>query len=216
MDGSLLRTDDTGQLSADQGVALDHLRLGWRPVVARDRRVLGVRIEIRAPNTAEASLTSTVGAVIAALADQTTSRPRGIVVLAPTPLSLTTDLQTIGEWSRKANVMLEIGAEALTTRQLPLIEAAHQSGLKFVLRKSAHPLPRDTQRLFAAVVDAESGQSHDGEPALWVRTCTRARCRIRIGARRPGDHRLAARRTDGRTVCRSWSRPGARCSTSCG
>ena len=170
MDGSLLRTDDTGQLSADQGVALDHLRLGWRPVVTRDRRVLGVRIDIRAtPNTAEASLTSTVGAVIAALADQTTSRPRGIVVLAPTPLSLTTDLQTIGEWSKKANVMLEIGAEALTTRQLPLIEAAHQSGLKFVLRKSAHPLPRDTQRLFAAVVDAESGQSHDGEPALWVR-----------------------------------------------
>ena len=169
MDGSLLRTDDTGQLSADQGVALDHLRLGWRPVVARDRRVLGVRIEIRVPNTAEASLTSTVGAVIAALADQTTSRPRGIVVLAPTPLSLTTDLQTIGEWSKKANVMLEIGAEALTTRQLPLIEAAHQSGLKFVLRRSAHSLPRDTQRLFAAVVDAGSGQSHDGEPALWVR-----------------------------------------------
>ena len=117
MDGSFLRIDDTGQLSADQGVSLDHLRLGWRPVVARDRRVLGVRIDIRAtPNTAEASLTSTVGAVIAALADQTTSRPRGIVVLAPTPLSLTTDLQTIGEWSRKANVMLEISAEALTTR----------------------------------------------------------------------------------------------------
>jgi EAL and modified HD-GYP domain-containing signal transduction protein len=66
--------------------------------------------------------------------------------------------------------MLEIGAEALTTQQLPLIEAAHQSGLKFVLRKSAHPLPRDTQRLFTAVVDAlESGQSHDGAPALWVR-----------------------------------------------
>jgi EAL and modified HD-GYP domain-containing signal transduction protein len=79
-------------------------------------------------------------------------------------------LQTIGEWSRKANVMLEIDAEALTTRQLPLVEAAHQSGLKFVLRKSAHPLPRDTQRLFAAVVDAsESGQSHHGAPARWVR-----------------------------------------------
>jgi EAL and modified HD-GYP domain-containing signal transduction protein len=171
MDGSLLRPDAAGQLSADQGVALDHLRLGWRPVVARDRRVLGVRIEIRAtPGTAEASLASTVGAVIAALADQTTSRSRGIVVLAPTPLSLTTDLQTIGEWSSKANVMLEISAEVLTTRQLPLIEAAHQSGLRFVLRKSVHPLPRDTQRLFAAVVDAsKSGQSHDGALALWVR-----------------------------------------------
>lgn len=169
MDGSLLRPA-AGQLSADQGVALDHLRLGWRPVVSRDRRVLGVRIEIKAaPGAAEASLTSTVGAVIAALADQTTARSRGIVVLAPPPLSLTTDLQTIGEWSRQANVMLEIGAEALTARQLPLIEAAHQSGLKFVLRKSAHPLPRDTQRLFTVVVDGVDSGPHEGTPALWVR-----------------------------------------------
>ena len=168
MDGSLLQPDDTSQLSA-AGVALDHLRLGWRPVVARDRRVLGVRIEIRTTSTAEASLKSTVGAVIAALADQTTSKSRGIVVLAPGPLALNTDLETIGDWSRKANVMLEIGAEALTPRQQPLIEAAHQRGLKFVLRKSAHMLPRDTQRLFAAVVDSAEGQPSQDSPALWVR-----------------------------------------------
>ena len=170
MDGSLLRLDDAAERAADQGVALDHLRLGWRPIVARDRRVLGVRIEIRpAPNAAE-SLTSAVGGVIAALADQTTSSPRGIVVLAPTPVSLNTELQAIVEWGRKANVLLEIGAEVMTPKHLPLIEAAHQGGLRFVLRQSKHPLPRDTQRLFTAVVDdSESGRSHDGASALWVR-----------------------------------------------
>ena len=167
MDGSLLRPDDATR-TADQGVALDHLRLGWRPVVARDRRVLGVRLEIRAALTADAS-TSTIGAAIAALADQTTSPSRGFVVLAPTSLCLNADLQAIGEWSGRVNVMLEIGAEALTARQLPLIETAHRSGLKFVLRQSAQPLPRDTERLFSAAIDNSAGRGRDGAISLWVR-----------------------------------------------
>ncbi len=170
MDGSLLRSDDA-QHATDQGVALDHLRLGWRPIVARDRRVLGVRIEIKpTPSAAEVTSAATVGAVMAALADQTTSSSRGIVVLSPAPLSLGSDLKTIGEWRGKANVMLEVGADALTAPQLPLIEVAHQNGIKFVLRRSSHPLPRDWHRLFAAVVDAPgSAKSHDVTPALWVR-----------------------------------------------
>ena len=169
MDGSLLRLDET-QHATDQGVALDHLRLGWRPIVGRDRRVLGVRIEISVtPGAAEASSAATLGAVIAALADQTTSPSRGIVVLAPTPLSLSSDLQTIGQWKSKANVMLEVGADALTARQLPLLEAAHQDGHQFVLRNSTQPLPRDSHRLFAAVIDAPGTGKHDGVPALWVR-----------------------------------------------
>ena len=169
MDGSLLRLDET-QHATDQGVALDHLRLGSRPIVGRDRRVLGVRIEISVtPGTAEASSAATLGAVIAALADQTTSPSRGIVVLAPTPLSLSSDLQTIGQWKSKANVMLEVGADALTARQLPLLEAAHQDGHRFVLRSSTQPLPRDSHRLFAAVIDAPATGKHDGVPALWVR-----------------------------------------------
>ena len=169
MDGSLLRLDET-QHATDQGVALDHLRLGWRPIVGRDRRVLGVRIEISVtPGTAEASSAATLGAVIAALADQATSPSRGIVVLAPTPLSLSSDLQTIGQWKSKANVMLEVGADALTARQLPLLEAAHQDGHRLVLRSSTQPLPRDSHRLFSAVIDAPATGKHDGVPALWVR-----------------------------------------------
>ncbi len=105
MDGSLLRLDDATERAADQGVSLDHLRLGWRPIVARDRRVLGARIEIRpAPNAAE-SLTSTVSGVIAALADQTSSPSRGIFVLAPTPLSLKSELtgdRRMGHESQRA------------------------------------------------------------------------------------------------------------------
>ena len=169
MDGSLLRVDET-QHATDQGVALDHLRLGWRPIVGRDRRVLGVRIEISVtPGTAEASSAATLGAVIAALADQTTSPSRGIVVLAPTPLSLSSDLQMIGQWKTKANVMLEVGADALTGRQLPLLEAAHQDGHRFVLRSASQPLPRGSHRLFGAVIDAPATGKHDGMPALWVR-----------------------------------------------
>ena len=168
MDGSLLRPDEARQLS-DHGIALDHLRLGWRPIVARDRRVLGVRIEIRqTPGAPELSLVPAVGAVIAALADQTASRSRGIFLLAPTFAALNANLQTVAEWGRKANVMLEIGPDALTAQQLPMIESAHQSGLKFVLRPSSHPLPRDTQRLFAASVDAAGGAPLHQLP-LWVR-----------------------------------------------
>ncbi len=168
MDGSLLRLDDTPDVT-DQGVALDHLRLGWRPIVGRDRRVLGVRIEISAtPGTSEVSSAATLGAVVAALADQTTSPSRGIVVLAPTPLSLNSDLQTIAQWKSKANVMLEVGSDAMTARQLPLIEAAHQNGHKFVLRGSSQPLPRDSHRLFAAVIDTPAKGRHDNA-ALWVR-----------------------------------------------
>jgi len=170
MDGSLLRLDDANQRAAEQGVALDHLRLGWRPIVARDRRVLGVRIEIRRAADAVETSTPTVGSVIAALADQTTTPSRGIVVLAPTPLSLSTELQAISEWSRQSSVLFEVEAEALTARQLPMVEAAHQAGQKFVLRKTKHSLPRDTQRLFTAIVDAsDSGSSNDPALPLWVR-----------------------------------------------
>ena len=170
MDGSLLRLDDANQRTAEQGVALDHLRLGWRPIVARDRRVLGVRIEIRRAADAGETSTSTVGAVVAALAEQTTAPSRGIVVLAPTSPSLNTELQAIREWSGQSSVVFELDAEALSARQLPMVEAAHQAGQKFVLRKTQHSLPRDTQRLFTAVVDdSESGRSHDAALPLWVR-----------------------------------------------
>ena len=195
MDGSLLRLDNATDARSDQGVALDHLRLGWRPIVTRDRRVLGVRIEIRpAPNTAE-SLTSTVGAVIAALADQTTSSSRGIVVTRAdatfTEHRIAGD-RRMGQQSQRD--CLKFGAEVMTPKHLPLIEAAHQGGLRFVLRQSKHPLPRDTQRLFTAVVDdSESGRSHDGASALWVRDVhTRSDVESAFGTRRAGDDRLAA------------------------
>ncbi len=38
-----------------------------------------------------------------------------------------------------------------------------------MLRSSAQPLPRDSHRLFAAVIDAPGTGKHDGVPALWVR-----------------------------------------------
>jgi len=177
MDGSLLRPDDdaTARQAAGGAVALEHVRLGWRPIVARDRRVLGVRIEIKAaPDAADTARAPALDAVICALADAM-SAPRGIVVLAPMMSTLDSELNAAVEWSEKVDnsgggVMLELGAEALTSQQQPLIEAAQRKGLRFVLRQSSQSPPRDWQRLFAAVVaGADNDQTYDGEPALWVR-----------------------------------------------
>lgn len=176
MDGSLSRLDNAKHPPTSEGVALDYLRLGWRPIVGRDRRILGVRIEIgTAPSTAEATSASTLGAVIGALADQASTLPRGLIVFAPGESSLESDLTTLTAWSKKSagksGLMLEVAAESLSTRQWPLIEAAHREGMRFVLRKSAHSPPRDWQRLFAAVVSAGDGKIPAGEsaPPLWVR-----------------------------------------------
>ena len=172
MDGSLLRPDDaTARQAVGGAIALEHVRLGWRPIVARDRRVLGVRIEIQAVHDAAGTA---LNAVVAALADQMPA-PRGIVVLAPLMSTLAPELNGVLEWSEKVNnngggIMLELGAEALTTQQLPQIEAAQRKGLRFVLRQSSQSPPRDWQRLFAAVVAGTANdQTYDGEPALWVR-----------------------------------------------
>ena len=184
MDGSLLRLDDAADPRAAGTVALDHIRLGWRPIVARDRRVLGVRIEVKA--AADATSTTTLSAVVATLIGHA-SLPRGIFVLAPVASTFDSELNAIAEWGGiSGNIMLEVGAESLTTRQLPLIEAVQRKGMRFVLRQSAHPLPRDWQRLFAAVVTtAGNDRIRDGEPALWVRDAhTRAdvECALARGA----------------------------------
>lgn len=178
MDGSLLRLD--ARQTAAEGVALDHVRIGWRPLVARDRRILGVRIEVRAAPgavaTAEAVPTSPLGAVIAALADQNSSLPRGRIVLSAGAASLESDLTTIGKWNEKGiggHLLLEIGADALTPQHMPLIEAAHRKGMQFVLRSSAQPVPRDVHRLFAAVIAGGGHQRVDKDEThatpLWVR-----------------------------------------------
>lgn len=176
MDGSLLRPEDsTARQAAGGAVALEHVRLGWRPIVARDRRVLGVRIEVKeTKDAAGAGCASALTAVVAALADQT-SAPRGMIVLAPSVSTLDSELNAAVEWSEKVDnsgggIMLEFGAEALTSQQRPLIEAAQRKGLRFVLRQSSQSPPRDWQRLFTAVVaGADNDQAYDGEPALWVR-----------------------------------------------
>ncbi|MGH6609541.1 MAG: HDOD domain-containing protein, partial [Burkholderiaceae bacterium] len=166
MDGSLSRLDGAlHHQSAAEPAALEHLRLGWRPIVARGRRVLGVRIEIKA-TSAEASSSLPLNAVVAQLADQG-SASRGLIVLAPSYGSIPAQLSAL-EHAQK-NIVLEIGAEALTSQHLPLIDAAQRTGTRFVLRASGHPLARDWQRLFiAAVCGAASSQALEGVP-MWVR-----------------------------------------------
>ncbi|MEP6608478.1 MAG: hypothetical protein ABJA83_07335 [Burkholderiaceae bacterium] len=188
MDGSLTRLDGSKSQVSSEGVALDHLRLGWRPIVGRDRRILGVRIEIGTiPGAADSKSTSTLGAVIAAMNDQASLLPRGLVVLASGPSSFESDLTEIAAWSKKAigksSLMLEVVGESLTPRHVALIETAHRDGVQFVLRKSAHPLPRDLHRLFSAAVTGGGKPEQDAAMLpLWVRdTHTRAEVESALG-----------------------------------
>ncbi len=175
MDGSHLRPADSlyDEVSSE-GVALDDLRLGWRPIVGRDRRILGVRIEVAAAPGTETAAAAAVGAVISALADQTSLLPRGVAVLAMGPSSLESDIAIVRDWNKKAagksGLMLEVSWEALTNRQLEAIAVAHRDGVRFVLRQSAKAPPRDWQHMFAAVVAGnDKARGHDGTPPLWVR-----------------------------------------------
>jgi EAL and modified HD-GYP domain-containing signal transduction protein len=108
------------------------------------------------------------------------------MVLAPAFGSLEAHLQAVNECGSRAGIVLEVGAEMLTSRNMPMIDAARANGVRFVLRASGHPLPRDWQRLFIAVVQGAAGSvAHDGVPALWVRdtvTRTDVDCALARGA----------------------------------
>lgn len=170
MDGSRLMPDDI-PLQAAATASLDRVRLGWKPIVARDRRVLGVRVELRAVDS-DAKLA--FSSVLALLAEDAAAA-RGLFVLSPVHGTLDSQLDALTA-TPLPGVALEIGAEVLTADHVPLIDAAQQRGLRFVLRQSGHPLPRDWQRLFIATVQGTANsQTRDGAPVLWVRdTMTRA------------------------------------------
>ena len=185
MDGSLLRPDDVlHQQDAGNSAALEGLRFGWRPIVARDRRVLGARLELKAVGGAAALAEPSIAPVIRALDPHAPTR--GLMVLAPVFGSLETHLQAVSEHGSRAGIVLEVGAEKLTSHTMPMIDAARGNGVRFVLRASGHPLPRDWQRLFIAVVQGAAGSpAHDGVPALWVRdtvTRTDVECALARGA----------------------------------
>lgn len=169
MDGALLDLDRETQAveSAGASASLDGLRLGWRPIVARDRRVIGMRIELSpAGGRPAAPLAARLAAVLAGLAaDGALSMPRGLVVLAPRGMGPDASL---ARWRAPRNVLLEIGSGHLDAAHEPLIEAARRSGLSLVLRAD-QPVARDLRRRFSHVIEGPVGAGAAAiDPTLWV------------------------------------------------
>ena len=171
MDGSRLDVDrGTRPAEADgASLSLEALRLGWRPIVARDRRVIGMRIELYpAAGRPPESLARLLAAVLAGLAaDESLSFPRGLVVLSPGGMAPDASL---ARWRGPRNVLLEVGSETLDASHGPLVEAAQRAGLPLVLR-SGKPVPGDLRRRFSYVIEgpAPASGATEIDPTLWVR-----------------------------------------------
>lgn len=170
MDGSLIEVA-RGTLPAvakGAAVSLEALRLGWRPIVSRDRRVIGMRIEVcpAAGGPAE-SLAALLATVLAGLAaDESLSFPRGLVVLSPCGMAPDASLV---RWRGPRNVLLEVGSETLDATHGPLVEAAQRAGLPLVLRVG-RPVPRDMRRRFSYVIEGPcTAGAAEIDPTLWVR-----------------------------------------------
>lgn len=147
---------------------LEDLRLGWRPIVARDRRVIGMRIEIRVPDGKPESLATLLATVLAGLsADDTVPFPRGLVVLCPCGIAPDASL---AHWRGPRNVRLEVGAGTIDTSHAPLLAAAQRAGLQLVLRLDGRRAAPELRRHFTHVIadTAEPGRQAD-DAGLWVR-----------------------------------------------
>lgn len=130
-----------------------------------------MRIEVRAANphtpTTMASLLATIVAGLAA--DEATSFPRGLVVIAP--LGLAPDA-SLARWRGPRSVMLEVGSETIDASRLPALEALQRSGMPLVLRLApGHRRPTDRSR-FAYVIEgaapATTAPRHEVDAHLWV------------------------------------------------
>ncbi len=174
MDGTFLDVDRATPPAAADGasVSLGTLRLGWRPIVSRDRRVIGMRIEVCASGEGRPeSLAALLAAVLAGLAaDESLSLPRGLVVLAPCGMAPDASL---ARWRGTRNVLLEVGSETLDATHGPLLEAARRAGLPMVLRMDGKPLPRDLRCRFSYVIEGPgtigATDATEIDPTLWVR-----------------------------------------------
>jgi hypothetical protein len=168
MDGTILDVDRaTPPAAADGTVSLGTLRLGWRPIVSRDRRVIGMRIEIcawegRPSRSPRCSLRCWQ-------ADESSHCP---VAWSYSHLRMAPDA-SLARWRGARNVLLEVGSETLDATHGPLLEAARRAGLPMVLRTDGKPLPRDLRCRFSYVIEGPgtigAADATEIDPALWVR-----------------------------------------------
>lgn len=123
----------------------------WSPVIGRDLRPLGVRVQIRRIPSAtalatESSLAMALDAVLTGFVNEGgVSFPHGLVLLAPQDMKLDVSMLT---WRPPRNVVVELSAAALSDEEsLRFLFEVHRSGVRFALRLKSHEALPEASRL---------------------------------------------------------------------
>ena len=120
---------------APEPIDLGVVTPGWQPLVARDLRPVGFRLELRAGDHDPATLPLADlldGVLGGFVAEGATSFPHGLMVLAPVDLPLDDSLLA---WSAPRNVLLEIDQHELEDAQrLQRLLEVQRRGVRLVLR----------------------------------------------------------------------------------
>jgi EAL and modified HD-GYP domain-containing signal transduction protein len=123
---------------ASTAVPLDGVALRWSPVVGRDERPIGFRLDVsgRAPG---ASLAALLDAALAGFTDEASGMPHGLVLLAPHDC---VPDESLGFWGAPRNVLLELDARALEAPAArEHVQLAQKHGVRLALRVTGPAWP---------------------------------------------------------------------------
>ena len=129
--------------------ALSGVSTGWRVLVGRDRRPLGVRLTLKPAggDDAPAALSAVLDGVMGGLTTENENGrvfPRGLIVLSPQGLD---DDPALPEWRAPRNVLLEFGHHQRDEEsRLRWMYEAHKQGVRIALRLDA-PVGAPPERL---------------------------------------------------------------------
>ncbi len=158
---------DSPELHADAAPAstaapLDGVALRWSPVVGRDERPIGFRLDVsgRAPG---ASLAALLDAALAGFTDEASGMPHGLVLLAPHDC---VPDESLGFWGAPRNVLLELDARALEAPAArEHVQLAQKHGVRLALRVTGPAWPAaEWLAPFQYLVSPAAGLPAAGKP----------------------------------------------------
>ena len=135
--------------ASPEPAALARISLGWRPLIGRDRRPIGVRLTLnRSSGELEVpALSALLDGVLTALVCQANDEPvfpHGLIVLSPQDIAL--DAAMSG-WSAPRNVLLELGQGDLDDeRRLRQMFEIQRQGVRLAMRLD-QPVAPQPERL---------------------------------------------------------------------
>ena len=129
--------------------ALAGISAGWRVLVGRDRRPIGVRLTLNraADDSAPRVLSALLDSVLEGLTYESDERPvfpHGLIVLSPRDFEAD---QAMSEWRAPRNVLVEFGQDVLDDeRRLRRMFEIQKQGVRIALRLD-HSLEMPSERL---------------------------------------------------------------------